>query len=111
MAQSIKQIKNRIRSVENTKKVTGAMQMISVVKWNRILAQLSMLRPYALRLENFMHNLASSSQKDISGYFKKAPTDSDSALVLITSASTPPIRPVQPIIPIVFFIYFLDNCF
>jgi len=85
MSQSIKQIKNRIRSVENTKKVTGAMQMISVVKLNRILAQLSMLRPYALRLENFMHNLASSSQKDISSYFKKASADSDIALVLIAS--------------------------
>ena len=85
MSQSIKQIKNRIRSVENTKKVTGAMQMISVVKLNRIQAQLLALRPYALKLENLMHNLASASKKDLSGYFKKESVAADSVLVLITS--------------------------
>jgi F-type H+-transporting ATPase subunit gamma len=85
MSQSIKQIKNRIRSVENTKKVTGAMQMISVVKLNRIQAQLLVLRPYALRLENLMHNLAGSSQDNLSGYFKKEPAAEDNLLVLITS--------------------------
>jgi F-type H+-transporting ATPase subunit gamma len=85
MSQSIKQIKNRIRSVENTKKVTGAMQMISVVKLNRSQAQLLILRPYALRLENLLHNLAGASKNNLSGYFKKSPAGSDSALVLITA--------------------------
>ena len=85
MSQSIKQIKNRIRSVENTRKVTGAMQMISVVKLNRIQAQLMILRPYALKLENLLHNLAGASKNKLSGYFKKEPAGSDSALVLITS--------------------------
>jgi F-type H+-transporting ATPase subunit gamma len=85
MSQSIKQIKNRIRSVENTKKVTGAMEMISVVKLNRILAQLSVLRPYALRLENLMYNLVDLSKRNLSGYFKKGSVASDRALVLITS--------------------------
>jgi F-type H+-transporting ATPase subunit gamma len=85
MSQSIKQIKNRIRSVENTRKVTGAMQMISVVKLNRIQAQLLVLRPYALKLENLLYNLAGASKKNLSGYFKKETAGSDSALVLITS--------------------------
>ena len=85
MSLPIKQIKDRIRSVENTKKVTGAMQMISVVKLSRIQHQLLVLRPYALRLENLMHNLAVSSKKNLPGYFKKEPVGSDSALVLITS--------------------------
>jgi len=85
MSQSIKQIKNRIRSVENTKKVTGAMQMISVVKLNRIEDQLFALRPYALRLENLMHNLAGFSDKAVSEYFNKRNSDSDTVLCLITS--------------------------
>ena len=87
MAQSIKQIKTRIRSVENTKKVTGAMQMISVAKLNRIQDQLSVLRPYALRLENIMHNLAGLSQESLSGYFKKRSAQAPIALCLISSDS------------------------
>jgi len=87
MSQSIKQIKTRIRSVENTKKVTGAMQMISVAKLNRIQDQLLVLRPYALRLENLMHNLAGSSEKNLSAYFKKGSTQAPIALCLISSDS------------------------
>jgi len=87
MLQSIKQIKNRIRSVENTKKVTGAMQMISVAKLNRIQDQLFVLRPYALRLGNLMHNLAGLSEENLSGYFKKGSLQAPIALCLITSDS------------------------
>jgi len=87
MAQSIKQIKTRIRSVENTKKVTGAMQMISVAKLNRVQNQLLVLRPYALRLESLMHNLAGSSQENLSAYFKKGSPEAPIALCLISSDS------------------------
>lgn len=85
MLQSIRQIKTRIRSVENTKKVTGAMQMISVAKLNRIQDQLFVLRPYALRLENLMHDLAGLSESNLSGYFKKGAVQAPIALCLITS--------------------------
>ncbi|MCX5669559.1 MAG: ATP synthase F1 subunit gamma [Candidatus Omnitrophica bacterium] len=87
MAQSIKQIKNRIRSVENTKKVTGAMQMISVAKLNRVQGQLFVLRPYALRLENLMYNLAASNEDNLSAHFKKRSAQAPIALCLITSDS------------------------
>ena len=87
MSQSIKQIKNRIRSVENTKKVTGAMQMISVVKLNRIENELFVLRPYALRLENLMYDLVCSSQTSVCEYFDKRNSQPDIALCLITSDS------------------------
>jgi F-type H+-transporting ATPase subunit gamma len=86
MAQSIKQIKNRIRSVENTKKVTGAMQMISVAKLNRIQNQLFVLRPYALRLESLMQDLAGLAQKK-SGYFEKKSAQAPIVLCLISSDS------------------------
>lgn len=87
MSPSIKQIKNRIRSVENTKKVTGAMQMISVAKLNRIQDQLLVLRPYALRLENLMHNLSGLSEENLSEYFKKGSLQAPIALCLITADS------------------------
>jgi len=87
MPQPIKQIKNRIRSVENAKKVTGAMQMISAAKLNRIENALFALRPYALKLENLMHCLAGLSQESLAGYFKKTSGSGDIALCAITSDS------------------------
>ncbi len=87
MSQSIRQIKNRIRSVESTKKVTSAMQMIAVSKLNRIEEELFALRTYAFRLEDLMYNLISQSDDFLSEYFKKKPEHSDIALCLITSDS------------------------
>ncbi len=87
MAQSLKQIKNRIRSVENTKKVTGAMQMISVVKLHRIEDELLALRPYALRLENLMHHLAGLNPDYLREYFKEKSAAADILLYVLTSDS------------------------
>ena len=60
MIQSFKQIKNRIRSVENTKKITSAMEMISVAKLNRVDKLLHAIRPYFGKLESIMQNIISS---------------------------------------------------
>ncbi len=87
MSQSIKQIKNRIRSVENSKKVTSAMQMISVAKLNRMENKLFSLRPYALRLESLMHNLAAVSQALPLEYFKNNIAQDDTVLCVVTSDS------------------------
>jgi len=87
MAQSIKYIKNRIRSVENTKKVTNAMQMVSVVKLKRLEERLFTLRPYALKLENLMYNLAGLSKENPSAYFKGICAQDNIALCLIASDS------------------------
>jgi len=87
MPLSIKQIKNRIRSVENSKKVTSAMQMISVAKLNRIEDKLFSLRPYALKLENLMYNLASKACEPVSAYFKRGPVKGDIVFCVITSDS------------------------
>ncbi|MCX5666626.1 MAG: F0F1 ATP synthase subunit gamma, partial [Candidatus Omnitrophica bacterium] len=51
MPQSLKVIKDRIVSVENTRKVTGAMQMVSLAKLSRVDKILYAIRPYALKLE------------------------------------------------------------
>jgi len=61
MIQSLKTIKNRIRSIENTRKVTAAMELISVAKLNRIEKSLLNFRPYVAALEGMLHRLLSSS--------------------------------------------------
>ncbi|MFA4992674.1 MAG: ATP synthase F1 subunit gamma [Candidatus Omnitrophota bacterium] len=83
----IKQIKNRIRSVENSKKVTSAMQMISVAKLNRMQNRLFSMRPYALELERLMYNLVSLSPDLSLDYFKKTNGRGNIVLCVITSDS------------------------
>ncbi len=62
MAQSLKQIKNRIRGIENTRKVTQAMEMVSMVKLNRLDKLLFAMRPYILKLESIMYELINSQE-------------------------------------------------
>jgi F-type H+-transporting ATPase subunit gamma len=60
MIQSLKAIKNRIRSTENTQKVTAAMEMVSVAKLSKTEKPLFALRPFVLSLEDIMRNLIAS---------------------------------------------------
>jgi F-type H+-transporting ATPase subunit gamma len=61
MAQSINQIKNRIRSIENTEKVTSAMQMVSSSKLNRMDNILLLVKPYFEKTESLLSSLLGSA--------------------------------------------------
>ncbi|MCX5706799.1 MAG: ATP synthase F1 subunit gamma [Candidatus Omnitrophica bacterium] len=68
MVQTLKQIKNRIRSITSTRKVTSAMEMIAVNKLNRMSGTLSNLRPFALKLESLFYRLI-QGREDIKNPF------------------------------------------
>lgn len=85
MIQSLKVIKNRIRSIENTKRVTAAMELISVAKLNRIERPLLILRPYVSGLQQLTQDLIAGP--DISSQpFLEARQDTEKiALCVVTS--------------------------
>ncbi len=56
-----REIKKKIGSVENTKKVTSAMQMVAASKMRRTQDRMNHARPYALRIRNLIGHLANSS--------------------------------------------------
>jgi len=87
MPQPLIQIKNRIRSVENTKKVTAAMEMISVAKLNRIDKLLYALRPYALEMSDLLNSLTAGCDTSGLPLFEARPSSSAIALCVITSDS------------------------
>jgi len=66
MLQSLKIIKRRIRSVENTKKITKAMEMVSGAKLRKSESVLQSGKPYFLGLEQMLKNLLCGI--DISGH-------------------------------------------
>jgi F-type H+-transporting ATPase subunit gamma len=55
---SLKDLRNRIRSVKNPQKITSAMKMVAAAKLRRAQEQAEAARPYAQRLERMIASLA-----------------------------------------------------
>ena len=56
---NLKDIRNRIKSVKNTQKVTKAMKMVSAAKLRRAQDRILALRPYANKLRGIIGNVVS----------------------------------------------------
>ena len=59
---SLKDLRGRITSVKNTRKITSAMKMVSASKLRRAQSQAEAARPYADRMERMLRALASSAR-------------------------------------------------
>src|SRR5689334_10427102 len=57
---SLKDLKNRIKSVKSTQKITKAMKMVAAAKLRRAREQAEAARPYTEAMENIVKSLASS---------------------------------------------------
>jgi len=55
---SLKDLRNRIRSVRSTQKITAAMKMVAASRLRRAQEQAEAARPYAQRMERVLHSLA-----------------------------------------------------
>ena len=53
-------IKNRIKSIGNTKKITSTMEMVSTAKMKKLQTRLSMSMPYEKKVTEIIDNLVSS---------------------------------------------------
>ncbi len=65
---STKEIKNRIRSMESTKQITKAMEMVAASKLRRAQAQVQNSRPYFEILFDTIQNIVASNQDFSSPY-------------------------------------------
>jgi F-type H+-transporting ATPase subunit gamma len=59
---SLKDLRNRIASVKATQKITKAMQMVAAAKLRRAQSAAEAARPYAMRMEAVLANLATALQ-------------------------------------------------
>ena len=67
---STKEIKNRIRSMESTKQITKAMEMVAASKLRRAQAQVSASRPYFQILHSTIQDITRSNRDFTSPYLK-----------------------------------------
>ena len=80
---SLKDLKNRIESVKNTRKITKAMQMVAAAKLRRAQDSAEAARPYTERFNSVLGALASANNKDSGGPQLLAGTGKDQTHLLI----------------------------
>lgn len=80
---SLKDLKNRIASVKNTRKITKAMQMVAAAKLRRAQEAAEAARPYAARMEAVVNGLAASVAGSDSAPRLLAGTGSDKVHLLV----------------------------
>ncbi|MFH0771129.1 MAG: ATP synthase F1 subunit gamma [Candidatus Omnitrophota bacterium] len=85
MILSLRQIKRRIRSVESTKKITRAMQMISTVKLRHSENALYAGRPYFIKLDSILKKLLDNAAETANPLLEERAEKKKFTLCLIAS--------------------------
>jgi len=80
---SLKELKDRIKSVKSTQKITKAKQMVAAAKLRKAQASAEAARPYALRLANVMGSLAGKVGKSDSAPLLLRGTGADKKHLLV----------------------------
>ncbi|HTM91964.1 MAG TPA: ATP synthase F1 subunit gamma [Flavisolibacter sp.] len=62
MAGQLKEVRNRIKSVQSTQQITKAMKMVSAAKLRRAQDAIVQMRPYARKLQEMLSNIVSNTQ-------------------------------------------------
>jgi F-type H+-transporting ATPase subunit gamma len=67
MAGQLKEVRNRIKSVQNTQQITKAMKMVSAAKLRKAQDNIVQMRPYARKLQEVLSNIVSNSDGGAGG--------------------------------------------
>ena len=65
MSGALKEVRNRIKSVQSTQQITKAMKMVSAAKLRRAQDAITQMRPYAKKLSEMLSNIVSNSEGDV----------------------------------------------
>ncbi len=65
MSGALKEVRNRIKSVQSTQQITKAMKMVSAAKLRRAQDAIIQMRPYARKLKEMLSNIVSNAEGDI----------------------------------------------
>jgi F-type H+-transporting ATPase subunit gamma len=68
---NLKEVRNRIASVQSTQQITKAMKMVSAAKLKRATNAIVQLRPYATKLKEILGNLSASLEGSSSPFIQE----------------------------------------
>src|ERR1700733_3966652 len=64
MPGQLKEVRNRIKSFQNSQQITRAMKMVSAAKLRRAQDAIIQMRPYAQKLQEVLSNIVSGTEGD-----------------------------------------------
>ena len=67
MSGALKEVRNRIKSVQSTQQITKAMKMVSAAKLRRAQEAITQMRPYARKLQEMLSNIVSNTEGEVGG--------------------------------------------
>ncbi len=85
MPGNLKEVRNRIKSVNNTQQITKAMKMVSAAKLRRAQDRIIQMRPYANKLQEMLSNIIAASEGDVNMALAKERELNKVLIVVITS--------------------------
>lgn len=65
MSGQLKEVRNRIKSIQSGQQITKAMKMVSAAKLRRAQDAIMLMRPYAVKLQEMLQNIVSNSEGNI----------------------------------------------
>jgi F-type H+-transporting ATPase subunit gamma len=86
MSGKLKEVRERIKSVQSTQQITKAMKMVSASKLRRAQQAITVMRPYANRLDTMMKSIVANLDGDFNSPFVKVRDVKKVAIVVITSS-------------------------
>jgi len=85
MAGQLKEVRNRIKSVQSTQQITKAMKMVSAAKLRRAQDSITQMRPYAKKLQEMLSNIVSSIEGGTTLALAEERTIEKVLLIVVTS--------------------------
>jgi F-type H+-transporting ATPase subunit gamma len=85
MAGQLKEVRNRIKSVQSTQQITKAMKMVSAAKLRRAQDAIVQMRPYAAKLQEMLSNIVSNTEGGSSISLAETRVVRKALLIVVTS--------------------------
>jgi F-type H+-transporting ATPase subunit gamma len=85
MSGALKEVRNRIKSVQSTQQITKAMKMVSAAKLRRAQDAITQMRPYAQKLQEVLSNIVSNSEGDVNMDLAAERTVENVMIIIVTS--------------------------
>ena len=85
MAGQLKEVRNRIKSIQSTQQITKAMKMISATKLRKAQEAIQQMRPYSKKLQQVLGNIVGNAEGDSSSALSTPRPVEKVLLIVITS--------------------------
>lgn len=82
---STKEIRGKIKSVQNTRKITKAMEMVAASKMRKAQDRMRQARPYADKIRNIIAHLAASSSSYTHPFLVKHKEQTGTSAIIIVA--------------------------